>query len=283
MEVLIMLRFNRVTLLTFAVALSLCAVEASAQIAGGTTATVTTNAPIYIGPAVSPTPLRVAAPGTVLRVKGQEGEWLQVQFQDPQWGERTGWVRSEFVTIRRPELEPMDLSINPQPPAPKSATQAPVNEQPSEVVTRPKHAREGFWFNIGLGYGSLGCDYCVVRLNGVSGGLSLGGTINPHVLLGVGTTGWARSDSDITVSTLDARLRIYPSATSGFFITGGIGLGMVSDFGETYYGVGVVLGLGVDIRVSRNVSLTPFWNGFAMRSSSEDANVGQLGLSVTIH
>ena len=35
--------------------------------------------------------------------------------------------------------------------------------------------REGFWFNIGLGYGSPGCDGCGSRLGGFSGGLSLGG------------------------------------------------------------------------------------------------------------
>jgi hypothetical protein len=44
-----------------------------------------------------------------------------------------------------------------------------------------------------------------------------------------------------------------------------------------------VFGVGWDIRVSRNVSLTPFYNGFAMQSDLVDANVGQIGLGVTIH
>jgi hypothetical protein len=48
-------------------------------------------------------------------------------------------------------------------------------------------------------------------------------------------------------------------------------------------GWGVVLGLGYDIRISNNISLTPFWNGFAVKSSNLDANVGQLGLSITTH
>jgi hypothetical protein len=30
------------------------------------------------------------------------------------------------------------------------------------------------------------------------------------------------------------------------------------------------------------VSLTPFWNGIAVRTSNTDANVGQLGLSLTV-
>jgi hypothetical protein len=44
-----------------------------------------------------------------------------------------------------------------------------------------------------------------------------------------------------------------------------------------------MLGVGWDIRVGRNVSLTPFWNGFAMSNSNGDANVGQFGLGFTIH
>jgi len=41
--------------------------------------------------------------------------------------------------------------------------------------------------------------------------------------------------------------------------------------------------VGWDIRVGRNVSLTPFWNGFAMANDIADANVGQIGIGVTIH
>ncbi|MEQ1909374.1 MAG: hypothetical protein ABMA15_11155 [Vicinamibacterales bacterium] len=63
----------------------------------------------------------------------------------------------------------------------------------------------------------------------------------------------------------------------------GLGLGSISVDGESEVGVGSVLGLGWDIRVGRKVSLTPFWNGFAVATSSDDANVGQLGLGITVH
>ena len=36
-------------------------------------------------------------------------------------------------------------------------------------------ARDGFWFNAGMGYGSLGCDDCNGREGSWSGGLALGG------------------------------------------------------------------------------------------------------------
>lgn len=153
-----------------------------------------------------------------------------------------------------------------------------------------RHARKGFWFNGGLGYGSLGCDNCDGREGGLSGGLALGGTLSQKFLLGVGTTGWTKSEggATLTVGTLDARVRFYPSATGGFFLTGGLGVGTISadlagvgSGSET--GVGVVLGLGIDFRIGKNVSFTPFWNGFAVRSSNTDANVGQLGLGITVH
>jgi hypothetical protein len=53
--------------------------------------------------------------------------------------------------------------------------------------------------------------------------------------------------------------------------------------GDSEFAVGVMLGLGWDIRLAKNVSLTPFWNGFAMSNANVDANVGQLGIGFTIH
>ncbi len=150
--------------------------------------------------------------------------------------------------------------------------------------------RHGFWFNGGLGYGSLGCDNCGSREGGLSGGLSLGGTLSPKFLLGVGTTGWYKDErgASLTTGTVDARIRFYPSTTGGFFLTGGFGVGSVrvavDGFGSaSETGAGAMLGLGYDIRIGSSLSLTPFWNGFAVRTSNTDANVGQLGLSLTVH
>jgi hypothetical protein len=152
------------------------------------------------------------------------------------------------------------------------------------------HRREGFWFNLGLGYGSLGCDGCDGREGGLSGGLQLGGSLSQKVLLGGATTGWTRSESGVTltVGTLLALVRFYPSARGGFFLEGGLGLGTIhvsmDGFGsESETGGGALVGLGYDIRVGDNVSLTPAWLGFAARTSNSDANVGQLSLGVTLH
>src|SRR5947207_12113855 len=123
--------------------------------------------------------------------------------------------------------------------------------------------RHGFWFSGGLGYGSLGCQDCSGRTGSLSGNISLGGTLSQKVLLGVSTNGWTKSEngSTLTVGSLTAAIRFYPSPTGGFFLTGGLGLGTVSagvagfvSASET--GVAALLGLGYDIRVSNSVSLS---------------------------
>lgn len=161
---------------------------------------------------------------------------------------------------------------------------------PLTVTAQHAQTRNGFWFNVGLGYGSLGCQDCTSREGGLSGQLSLGGTLSRHVYLGVGTSGWTKSEDDVTLSVgaLTALVRVYPSSTGGFFLTGGLGVGRVDlsidgfgSGGES--GTAALLGIGYDFRVGRNVSLTPYWNGFAVSHDVGDANVGQLGLSVTVH
>ena len=97
-----------------------------------------------------------------------------------------------------------------------------------------------------------------------------------------------KSGVAVNVGTLDARLRFYPVRTSGFNLTGGLGLGTVSlgvaNVGRaSEAGVGLMLGLGWDIRVAPNVSLSPFYNGFAVQTTNADAYVDQVGLAITIH
>ena len=160
----------------------------------------------------------------------------------------------------------------------------------SPVLAQKHSAHKGFWFNGGLGYGSLGCGGCGSREGAVSGTLSLGGTINSQFMLGVGLSGWSKSQlgNTLTVGTLDLRARFYPTPSNGFFLTGGIGLGSVSA-GIAGLGAGsetggsVLIGVGYDFRVAPNVSVTPFWNGFAVRTANNSPNVGQLGVGITVH
>ncbi len=90
-------------------------------------ATVTTNAPIYAAARETPTPLRVAAVGTRLRVVSKDGDWAQVEYNDPQLGRRVGWVLLHYISLSSHDLRPMDLSV-PEAPAPPAV--APIQRDP---------------------------------------------------------------------------------------------------------------------------------------------------------
>lgn len=91
--------------------LLMCLVLLPGTAVAQSTATITANAPIYIAAEVTQTPLRVAAPGTQLKVLQIVGDWLQVEFNDPQFGTRVGWVQRTFVALSDASLRPMDLSV----------------------------------------------------------------------------------------------------------------------------------------------------------------------------
>jgi hypothetical protein len=88
-----------------------------------------TPAPVFITATARQTPLTVLPAGFPVRVIGSEGERYLVEFEDPQWGQRAGFVgasaigpgprttsRSLVEATRRepptpPAQEPIDLSI----------------------------------------------------------------------------------------------------------------------------------------------------------------------------
>jgi hypothetical protein len=146
------------------VVLLCCAVTASARAQAPRTAlvtaaeesvTVVASAPIYVttNPSSRIVPLLVAPAGTILRTTGREdGGWLQVQFDDPQWGERTGWVEKRHVRVSTNE------------PAGRGGAAAPANTgtgreapQSAQAQVRPGAAGKGAWLErvyiaIGGGY-----------------------------------------------------------------------------------------------------------------------------------
>src|SRR5438067_902579 len=83
----------------------------------GRTVVVSAAAPIFLRPNVDLDPLRVAKEGSTLRLIEQGPEWTLVEFQDPQFGRRGGYIQTKFVDITpeaTPEptvLAPLDLSV----------------------------------------------------------------------------------------------------------------------------------------------------------------------------
>lgn len=132
--------------------------------------------------------------------------------------------------------------------------------------------RQGFWIGFGFGGGSAGlsCNTsfdpnCAnqSRETGFAGYLKMGGTLTPKLLLGGESTGWTKSESGTTfrLATLAAAAYFYPAPATGFFVKGGPGFSVYSASDstdkESGTGFGFILGAGYDIRVGRNISITP--------------------------
>ena len=176
------------------------------------------------------------------------------------------------------------------------------------IVTMPAlsaqhtQTRKGFWIGFGLGYGSAHatCDGCgSTNEGGATGFLKLGGTLSPQVLLGGAVNAWYKSSGGLkeSVGNVTASVYYYPAPATGFFLTGGLGFSDydLRDGGSiTGTGWGFTVGTGYDIRVGRNVSLTPVVN-FAYGGVGDLSSAGttvstgwkqsviDFGLGITFH
>lgn len=163
----------------------------------------------------------------------------------------------------------------------------------SSASAQQAQARQGFWIGGGMGYGSMGlsCSGCagVGRTGGLSGYAKLGGTLRPNILLGVEMNGWRKNEGagSVTMGNFSGAAYWYPMATQGLFIKGGAGYSVLNvDDGVTTAddsGFGLLGGVGYDIRVGRNLSITPVANWFRGGFNGGSADVLQLGMGVTSH
>lgn len=173
-----------------------------------------------------------------------------------------------------------------------------------EVSDRaPGGLRHGFWFGAGLGVGAEAFDandglgWSSDQGGGV-GYLKLGGTVSQNLTLGVEGNLWSSryyaEGYDRTLSSLMFIAQVYPGARSGFFIKGGAGFAhdALRLYGPSYPTTGLVtdrdgsalaLGLGYDVRVARNVSVTPTIDLLGQHYRTHDERVLSFGLGVTFH
>ena len=144
--------------------------------------------------------------------------------------------------------------------------------------------RQGFWIGGGLGYGSLGCYGCD-RLQGPSGYLKLGGTLRQNLLLGVEMNGWTKSEfgQRMTMGNMSGAAYWYPRTTDGLFFKAGLGYSVLDDGFSRETAFGLLGGLGYDIRIGQNVSITPIANWYRGSFNLGALNVLEIGVGVTSH
>jgi hypothetical protein len=201
------------------------------------------------------------------------------------------------VVAPAPASKPVYTS--PPPPVPTTAQ--------ATSVAEPQQ-REGFWIGFGGGYGSASVSFrdfpAEDRQGSYTGFLKLGGTLNPQLLLGVESNAWVKSEDDVTLvlGSLAGTVTYYPKATSGFFLKGGIGLSYMSSeifldaatVSVSKAGWGLLAGVGYDVRVGQNISITPSFNFYfgepgeirheGVRAfSGWEQNVFDFGVGISFH
>ena len=137
-------------------------------------ATVTTNAPIYAAAQETPTPVRVAAVGSRLRVISTQSDWVQVEYNDPLVGRRVGWVLRHYISLTSQDLRPMDLSVPEAQPAPAAP------EQPTAVPPAPATSIPFPRWETSLGWSFLHVSGEFLDLNSAVGwNVSVAGNVSP--------------------------------------------------------------------------------------------------------
>ena len=137
-------------------------------------ATVTTNAPIYAAAQETPTPLRVAAVGTRLRVLSTEQDWVQVEYNDPQLGRSVRWVLRHYISLTSHDLRPMDLSVPEAQPAP------PAVDQPIALPMAPETSIPFPRWETSIGWSFLHISGELIDMNSALGwNVSVAGNVSP--------------------------------------------------------------------------------------------------------
>jgi len=154
----------------------------------------------------------------------------------------------------------------------------------------PQASRQGFWIGFGFGGGTAGvtCEGCSSdRFSGATGRLAIGGTVSPNLTIGGESHVWVNTQDqgvDESVGNVSASAYYYPSRTGNLFLQGGLGVSVYSfdDGANTAEasGLGVILGIGYDIRLGRKFSLTPILAYSTALSGSLTFNGQDTGASV---
>lgn len=135
------------------------------------------------------------------------------------------------------------------------------------AAQQPTHPHRGFWWGFGLGAGSNVTDgFGTTGSGGLGGYLRLGGSPSQKVQLGFETITWVASFGDRTWTRGNGTFSVMVFPTGqGFFVKSGLGFASISAeriqgntrTETTEEGFGFTAGLGYDIRIGRNMYLTP--------------------------
>ncbi len=146
---------------------------------------------------------------------------------------------------------------------------AAAQKTPDGLVEVREGGRRGFWLGVGLGAG--GESYDSQSGSRYSNALyrptisvRLGGTVSQHLRLGGEVLSWINENGPAVESLSSALFvaQVYPIASTGFYLKGGVGIGRNAvqfedgfDTGDT--GFAGLVGAGYELRLGRRIYLNP--------------------------
>lgn len=92
--------------------------------------------PVFLQPGTM-TPLRTMPSGTHVKVLQERGPWAEIEFNDPQFGRRVGWVELKLLRMSLPAMTPPAAPASRPSPEPAPAA-APPSRQNSSPVQSPR-------------------------------------------------------------------------------------------------------------------------------------------------
>ena len=144
-----------------------------------------------------------------------------------------------------------------------------AQEPPPGLVEVKEGGRHGLWFGLGLGAGGESNDF------GGGAGYSnafyrptlsvrVGGTVGSHLRLGGEFLSWINEQGDATesLSSLLFLAQVYPLASTGLYLKGGLGLGrnavnFYDGFNIGDNGFAALVGAGYELRLGHRICLNP--------------------------
>jgi hypothetical protein len=153
-----------------------------------------------------------------------------------------------------------------------AAPLAAQGSRPGLAETKPPPLRTGFYFQLGMGAGmeQLNLDWDQLGYSDPLWAFTLntrgGYTFSQHVRLGLDYNTWIYPSGGVTetASSIMPNLQLYPSKKAGLYVRGGGGYAWSSIYQNnyccgslTYGGFGTNVGVGLELPVSRVVSITP--------------------------
>ena len=156
-----------------------------------------------------------------------------------------------------------------------------------------------WWESIALGAGSRALRYPGVRKTygpgstGATLTAEVGRRFNPHAGLGLEYVGWLGDFQEDFIGALQSLLaiaRVHPFGAVGPFLKAGAGLATYSVYDMAYdelatldVGVAYVVGAGWDIRMSRELVISPIveWQHFTLAGDRTHGKLLNVGLMIT--